>query len=58
VKLLGLPVTLLGARKILSRAGRGKLSKLMALLPVILRGARTVMQMRAARNGAPVGTRG
>lgn len=58
LKLLGIPMTLLGARKLMRRTGRSKLSKVMALLPVVLRGARAVMQMRAARNGATAGARG
>lgn len=52
VKLLGLPATLLGVRKVLRHSGRGKWSKIATLLPVILRGARTVMAMRAARGAA------
>jgi hypothetical protein len=58
VKFIGLPMTFLGARKVLHHAGRGKLSKLLGLLPVVLRTARTVMQMRAARDGATAGARG
>lgn len=49
VKLLGIPVSLLGLRKILRRSRRGHISKLIAMLPVIVRGAKAVMQMRAAR---------
>ena len=52
VKLIGLPVGLLGMRKVFRRAGRGKWSKIAAMMPVILRGAKMVMQMRGARNGA------
>ena len=52
VKLMGLPMAILGTRKAL-RMGRGKWSKLATMLPAILRGARIVMQMRAAaRDGA------
>jgi hypothetical protein len=42
-------VKLLGLRKILRRSRRGHISKLIAMLPVIVRGAKAVMQMRAAR---------
>lgn len=52
VKLMGLPAAFLGARKIFRKAGPGKWSKLAALLPAIFRGARIVMQMRAARAAA------
>lgn len=53
VKLMGLPMALLGARRILRRAGRGKWSKLAALLPAVVRGVRIVKQMRAARSAVP-----
>jgi hypothetical protein len=51
VKLMGLPAALLGARKILRHTRGGKWTKLAAMLPAILRGAKVVMQMRAAHNG-------
>jgi hypothetical protein len=53
VKLIGLPVGLLGMRKVLRHARGGKWTKIAAMMPAILRGARMVMQMRgaAARNG-------
>jgi hypothetical protein len=57
VKMIGLPVGLLGLRKVLRRGGRGKWSKIAAMMPAILRGAKMVMQMRGARNGATAGTR-
>jgi len=49
VKLIGLPASLLSMRKLLRHTGRRRISKLVALMPIILRGAKAVMQMRAAR---------
>ena len=51
VKLMGLPMAFFGTRKVLRCVGRGKWSKLAALLPAVMRGARLVRQMRAARSG-------
>jgi hypothetical protein len=53
VKLVGLPVTILGMRKVVRRMGGvGKLSKLVALAPAVFRAARTVMHFRAERQRA------
>jgi hypothetical protein len=53
VKFLGLPMALFGTGKILRRAGRGKWTKLAAMMPAILRGAKMVMQMRNRVATAP-----
>jgi hypothetical protein len=56
VKLIGLPVTVLGMGKILRRVGRGKWSKLVALAPAVFRAAQTVMRFRAERHRASAGS--
>lgn len=52
VKLIGLPVGLLGMRKIFQKVGPGKWAKLLTFAPAIFRAARTVMRFRAEHQRA------
>lgn len=53
IKLLGIPASILGVRKIMrGSGGAGKISKLMGMMPIVVRVARAVMQMRNARKEA------
>lgn len=52
VKMLGIPVLLVAARKLMKHSGPGKLSGILGALPVILRAVRMMKTMRQARAAA------
>ena len=49
VKMFAVPLGWFVARFVMNRARRGKLSSVLSMLPLILRGARMVLRMRVAR---------
>jgi hypothetical protein len=52
VTLAGLPLAFMAIRRRTKRTSKSKLSRVFAMLPLVLRGLRLARQMRASRNAA------